>query len=147
MKRTILKIMMLVTLIIAPNLYHFSQTSGSPTVSKTQTVAFLIEQNKNARVLISKQENRIKDLESELAEEKENSNSLFKSYESAKSEISSLRESNAALTRAVAINENTIAILQEDNKKQRDKAKNATKKMWQAIAVAAGSIALRFIIP
>ena len=97
--------------------------------------------------MIEKQTARIADLESELASEKENSASVSKSYESAKTEISSLKISNEALARAVRINEGTIALLQEDNAKQRDKAKRATRDKWKAIAVAAGVIALKFLIP
>jgi hypothetical protein len=118
-----------------------------PIVGKSETVSFLISQNENARTLIGVQEKRIADLESELTLEKENSDSISKSYEAAKIEISSLKTSNEALARAVQINETTIALLQEDNLKQRDKAKQANKGKWKAIAVAAGVIALKFIIP
>lgn len=154
MRKTILQISLLLTLIIALHYNAFSQTSDSTTagenetiVGKNETVSFLIEQNENARELIDKQEKRIADLESELAVEKENSASISKSYELAKSGIASLRQSNEALSRAVAINENTIAGLQEDNQKQREKVKAANKAKWKAVAVAASVIALKFIIP
>lgn len=97
--------------------------------------------------MIEKQATRITDLENELIVERENSASISKSYDSAKIEISSLKSSNEALARAVAINEGTIALLQEDNAKQRDKLKKANKDKWKAYAVAAGIIALKFIIP
>lgn len=79
--------------------------------------------------------------------ERENSASVSKSYELARIEIASLKQSNEALSRAVAINENTIALLQLDNQKQREKVKAANKAKWKAIAVAASVIALKFIIP
>lgn len=129
----------------------YSQTPVSPTapidkkeiVDAPDTVAFLIRQNETARDLIEAQEKRVADLEAELMLEKENSASIAKSYEAAKSEISSLKTSNEALARAVAINENTIAILQTDNAKQRDKAKKAVRDKWKAILVAAGLFALK----
>lgn len=114
---------------------------------KTQTISFLIEQNKAARDLIEKQDARIADLESEVALEKENGASIAKSYESAKSEIISLKTSNAALARAAWINEQTIATLQTDNAKQREKTKRATKQKWEAIAAACGVVILKFILP
>lgn len=148
MKRKIqLIIFLTLTLIIASNSNVFSQTSDSKIVSKTETVSFLIEQNKNARVLIAEQEKRIADLEAENAVEKENSASIGKSYESAKSEITSLKQSNNALARAVAINESTIAALQTDNAKQREKVKKANADKWKAVAVAAGVVILKFLIP
>lgn len=145
--KTILQICLLLTLITALNFNGFSQTSDSPTVPKGQTVSFLIEQNENARDLIEKQNTRISDLENELIVEQENSASIGKSYETAKSEISSLKSSNDALARAVSINEQTISILQTDNAKQRDKAKKANQAKWKAIAALAGVIALKFLIP
>lgn len=152
--KTILPIFLTLILTIAAVLPIYSQTSVSTTanqnetvVGKNETVSFLISQNENARSLIEKQEQRIADLESELAAEKENSASLGKSYEAATSEITSLKTSNAALARAVVINEDTIARLQADNAKQREKAKKATKDKYKAIAVAAGVILLKFLIP
>jgi chromosome segregation ATPase len=105
----------------------------------------LIQQNENAREVIGKQEKRITDLEAELAAEKENSASLGKSYESAKSEIVSLKQSNEALSRAVSINEQTIELLQADNAKQREKAKKANKEKWKARFAAAFLIAVQLI--
>jgi len=125
----------------------FSQTSASKIVTKAETVAFLIEQNKSANDLIEKQNSRINDLENELIVERENSASVSKSYELAKSEITSLKQSNEALARAVSLNEGTIALLQADNQKQRDKVKQANKAKWKAIAAAAGVIVLKVLIP
>ena len=148
MKRKIILLTFLaLALITAATCPLYSQTSSSRIVSKSETVAFLIEQNKSANDLIEKQATRITDLENELIVERENSASISKSYDSAKIEISSLKSSNEALARAVAINEGTIALLQEDNAKQRDKLKKANKDKWKAYAVAAGIIALKFIIP
>lgn len=148
MKRNLnLKIFLLLTLIIAFVSNSFSQTSTSPTVSKSETVAFLIEQNKSANDLIEKQNNRLTDLENELIVERENSASIAKSYELAKSEIGFLKQSNEALTRAVAINENTIALLQTDNLKQRERVKKANQAKWKAIAVAAVAVGLKLLIP
>lgn len=110
-------------------------------------MSFLIEQNKNARDLIEKQNTRIADLENELIVERENSASVVKSYDSAISEISSLKSSNESLSKAVAINEQTISILQADNVRQREKAKKANLGKWKIIAAAAGVIALKFLIP
>lgn len=146
MNKITLKILILLTLLIAQVLPVFSQTSVSRTVRKDETVAFLIQQNENAREVIGKQEKRIETLEAELAAEKENSASIGKSYESAKSEIASLKQSNEALSRAVALNEQTIELLKEDNAKQRDKAKKANKEKWKARAVAAAVIALQFLL-
>ncbi len=104
-------------------------------------------QNENARGLIAVQDAAIKDLESLAALERENSASIGKSYEFARSEIVSLKTSNQALARAVAINEDTIAKLKTDNEKQREKAKSAARAKWKAIAVAASVIVLKFLIP
>lgn len=146
MKR-IFTTLLLIALVIAPLSVVNSQIKDSNIVSTDETISFLLKQNDNAREVIAAQENRIKDLESEVAAEKENSASIGKSYESAKSEISSLKQSTQALSRAVSLNEQTIALLQADNAKQKDKAKRATRDKWKAIAVAAGAIALRFLIP
>jgi chromosome segregation ATPase len=146
MKR-IFTTLMLLALLIAPSFAVNSQTRASSTVTTDETISFLLTQNENAKSVIAAQENRIKDLESEVAVERENSASVSKSYESAKSEIVSLKQSNEALSRAVSLNEQTIALLQTDNQKQKDKAKRATRDKWKAIAVAAGAIALRFLIP
>jgi cell shape-determining protein MreC len=147
MKSPILKNLIILILITALALPVFTQTSPSTIVGKNETVAFLIRQNENAREVIKTQDARIADLENELAAERENSASIGKSYEAAKSEISSLKTSNEALSRAVSINESTIALLSADNAKQKEKAKRANRDKWKAIAVAAGVIALKFIIP
>lgn len=107
----------------------------------------MIRQNESARDLIAVQKQRIADLESELAVEREDKVSISKSYESAKTEIVSLKSSNAALERAVALNENTIALLQTDNAKQKEKARKATKEKYKAYAVAGVVILLKFLIP
>ena len=134
-------------LTIAANSKIYSQTSDLKVVSKAETVSFLLQQNENDRALISKQDNRIADLESELIVERENSVSISKSYETAQSEITSLKSSNSALARAVAVNEEVVAKLQTDNAKQREKAKRATGDKWKVIVIAAGIIALKFILP
>lgn len=137
---------MLLVLLTAANLPVYSQTRNSNTVSLDETIAFLLKQNADAKDVIAAGDKRIADLEAELAVEKENSASISKSYDSAVSEISSLKTSNAALARAVAINEDTIAKLQTDNQKQRDKAKRATRDKWKVIAVGAGVIALKLLL-
>ena len=147
MKNSILKIFSVMLLLIALNSSVFSQTRDSNTVGKDETVAFLINQNKAANDIIEKQNARIADLESQITVEQENSASIGKSYESAKTEISSLKSSNEALTRAVTLNENTVALLQQDNAKQRDKAKQANKAKWKAYGVAAVAVAIKFLIP
>lgn len=122
----------------------FSQTKDSttaPTISVDQTIAFLLGENAASRKLIEKQTARIETLEAELSAEKENSESLSRSYENAKSEITSLRTANAALERAIAINEKTIALLQTDLEKTR-----ASRKKWRnrtiKIGAAIGAIVL-----
>lgn len=107
----------------------------------------MLQQNTAANELIEKQKNRITDLEAEISIERENSASVSKSYESAKSEISSLKSSNEALARAVALNENTITLLQADNAKQRDRVKQANKAKWKAYGVAAVTVALKLLLP
>ena len=146
-RKLILPIFLVLLLTIVSNSNGFSQTSASKTVSKSETVAFLIEQNKAATDLIEKQTARINDLENELIVERENSASVSKSYELSKTEISALKTSNEALSRAVAINEGTIAILQEDNARQRDKAKKANNAKWKAYGIAAVAVALKLLIP
>lgn len=145
MKQKILKIFLLIALTIAATSTSFSQTQTSNTVTEDKTVAFLIQKNKEARELISKQEKRIETLEAEVAAEKENSASIGKSYESAKSEIALLKESNAALSRAVALNEQTIELLKEDNAKQRGLVKKANKEKWKARFAAAFLIAIQLL--
>lgn len=134
-------------LIIAASFNVYTQTLTSNTVKTDETVSFLLQQNQAANELIEKQKNRIADLENELIVERENSASIGKSYESARIEISALKSSNEALTRAVALNEQTIELLKADNTKQRDKAKQANKAKWKAYAALAGVIALKFLIP
>lgn len=138
---------MLLALIIAPNFTAYSQQSGSNIVTTDETVSFLLKENREAKNVIAAQENRIKDLESEVSAEKENSASVSKSYDAAKSELVFLRQSNEALRRAVALNEQTVALLQTDNAKQKERAKKATRDKWKAYAVAAGVIALKLLIP
>lgn len=146
LKKLILKISLLTILIIAGISPIYSQASDSKTVSKSETVSFLIEQNKNSRDLIEVQNARIKDLEAEVAAEKENSSSLGKSYESAVKEIDALKRSNAALERAVAMNESTIEMLRADNDKQRAKVKKANREKVKAYVVAAAALALKFLL-
>ncbi len=127
-------------------MHVYSQTRDSNIVSVDETIAFLLKQNSDAKDVIAASDKRIADLESELAVTRENSASIGKSYEAAVSEISSLKTANAALSRAVAVNEDTIAKLQADNAKQRDKAKRANRDKWKAIAVAGGIIVLKLIL-
>lgn len=96
--------------------------------------------------MIEVQNARIKDLEAELAAEKENSDSLGKSYAGAKSEIDALKRSNAALERAILLNEQTIELLKLEVDRQREKVKKANKDKWKAIGVAAGAIALKIFL-
>lgn len=135
---------MLLTIAISSNV--FTQTSNSNTVSSDKTIAFLIEQNTSANDLIEAQKLRIADLENEAAAEKENADSLAKSYAGARSEIDALKRSNAALERAVAVNESTIELLKSDNGKQREKAKKANREKVKAYIIAAGAIALKFLL-
>lgn len=138
---------MLLALLIAPNSSVYTQTRDSSIVTIDETVSFLLSQNEAAKNVIAASEKRIADLEAEIVIEQENSASIGKSYESAKTEIANLRSANESLREAVALNKNTIALLQTDNAKQKEKAKKATKDKWKAIAVAAGVIALKFLIP
>ncbi len=146
-RKLILLACLSLNLIIAASSQSYSQTSDLKTVPKNETVSFLIEQNKNARELISVQENRIAELETEVALERTNSESIGKSYEVAKSEIVSLKSENESLRKAVALNEQTIALLQTDNVKQKEKAKKATRDKWKAYGVAAIAIAAHLLIP
>lgn len=138
--------LMLIALLIAPSLNAVSQTKSSSTVSIDQTIAFLLKENEDNKNLIVAKERRIADLEALVAVEQENSASVGKSYEAAKSEIANLKSANESLRKAVSLNEQTIALLQSDNSKQKEKAKKATKAKWKAYAVAAGVIALKFLI-
>jgi chromosome segregation ATPase len=125
----------------------YGQTQSSATVPADQTVTFLIDQNEKARALITAQETRIKDLEAEVAAERENGESLSKSYASAEAEISALKQANESLHKAVTINEQTIGILQNDRDKWKDKAKKETRAKYKAYIVVAGMIALKFLLP
>jgi len=93
------------------------------------------------------QEKRIDDLESEVSAERENAESIQKSYDSAKSEIDSLRRSNEALSRAVTLNEQTIALVTSDLDKWKDESKKQKKGKYKAYLIAAGAIALKLLIP
>lgn len=96
--------------------------------------------------MIDAQKSRIKDLEAEVAAEKENSGSIAKSYLSAVKEIDALKRSNAALERAVAMNESTIEMLKTDNDKQRAKVKKANREKVKAYVVAGVALALKFLL-
>jgi chromosome segregation ATPase len=134
---------MLLALTIAGASASYSQTSDlntaqTPTVTVDQTIAFLLSENETSRQLIQKQTARITSLEAELSAEKENSESTSRSYENAKSEITSLRTANAALERAVALNEKTIALLQTDlekTRREKKKWRNRTIKLAGTVAV------------
>lgn len=116
-------------------------------VSVDETIAFLLRQNEEAKAVIAKQENSIIDLKSELSVERENSASVSKSYGEAQKQIKFLEDSNAALVRAVAVNESTVALLSQDNAKQKEKARKATSAKYKAYAVAGVVILLKLLIP
>lgn len=124
---------MFLALTIAPSFQIYSQTRDSNIVSNDETISLLLDQNREAKNVIEKQEKRIKDLEAEVSLEKENSASIGTSYEKAKSEIESLKSANDALHKAIAINEQTIAIVQSDRDKWKGKAKKESKEKWAAI--------------
>jgi hypothetical protein len=162
MKISLTKTFLILALLTAFSLNVFTQTvssntaqaSPSPapqavteTIKTDETISFLLADNENKRALIFEQQKRITDLESQIAVEQENFASIGKSYESAKTEIVFLKKSNEALVRAVATNEQTIALLQSDNAKQREKAKKANNAKWKAYAAAAAAIALQFLLP
>jgi uncharacterized lipoprotein YajG len=134
----------LLALIIALASPVYTQTQSSNTVPTEQTITFLIDQNEKARVLITTQEARIKDLEAEVSAERENGESLNKSYTAAQSEISALKSANESLHKAVTLNEQTISLLQTDRDKWKDKAKKETRAKYKAYVIAAGVIALKF---
>jgi len=92
------------------------------------------------QAVINKQPAHITDLEAEGTAEKENSSSLNRSYENAKSEINSLRNANDALTKAVALNEQTIALLQGDLTKERASRKKWQKRTFQAVGTLAAIV-------
>jgi chromosome segregation ATPase len=137
---------MLIGLLIAPGFKVYSQTKSSSIVTIDETISFLLKENEEAKTLIGAQETRIKDLESEVAVERENSASVGKSYEAAKSEIVNLKSANESLRKAVALNVQTIALLETDNAKQKEKAKKATKDKWKAYGVTAITIALSYLL-
>lgn len=134
-------------LLIALASNAYSQEKPSNTVSADQTISFLLDENEKGRALIAAQEKRIKDLEALAAAEKENGDSTAKSYQLAVAEIESLKAANAALHKAIALNERTIALIEADREKWKDSAKKAKKQKYIAWVVAAGSIALRFFTP
>jgi len=147
MKKPILKISIVLALIIVCASSAISQIQPSSTVTTDQTVSFLLDQNEKARDLIAAQEKRIADLETEIAAEKENSQSVTRSYDSAKREIDSLRAANEALHKVIVLNEQTIAALQADRDHWKDKAHKEKMGKYKAYIVAAGVIALKFLIP
>jgi TolA-binding protein len=117
------------------------------TVPADQTISFLLDQNDKAKSLITAQEKRIQDLEAEFSAEKENGESIGKSYTAAQSEIDSLKAANEALHKAVSVNEQTISLLQNDRDKWKDKAKKGKKAKYKAYIGLAGMIALKFLLP
>jgi TolA-binding protein len=123
-----------------------NQTDTKP-VPADQTISFLLDQNDKAKNLITAQEKRIQDLEAEISAEKENGESIGKSYTAAQSEIESLKAANAALHKAVSLNEQTISLLQNDRDKWKDTAKKEKKAKWKAYIGLAGMIALKFLLP
>jgi len=161
MRKLILTISMALGLTIALASNAYSQTPSSNTagsdiagditksdkVPADQTIAFLLDQNDKARELIKAQNDRIAVLETEKAAERENGESLSKSYASAQKEIESLRSANEALHKAVAVNEQTISLLQTDRDKWKGKAKHETRAKYKAYLIAAGMIVLKFLLP
>lgn len=160
MKKQILKLSILLGLTIAIVSGACGQTpdsttanseqpavTGKQSVTTDQTVSFLLDQNEKARQLIVAQEKRVKDLEAESAAERENGESVGRSYAAAQAEISALRSANESLHKAVALNEQTIAMIQSDRDRWKDKAKKEKSAKYKAYIVAAGVIALKFIIP
>lgn len=125
------KVLPLIFLTLLFSLSGFGQSAQNPsqpqTVSREKTISMLISEVKAARELIKTQDENIIALENQIKSEQENADSLEKSYTAAKSEINSLRTANDALTKAVALNEQTIALLQTDLTKER-----ASKKKWRS---------------
>gem|GEM_PF-6422657 len=111
-----------------------SPASNSQIVSKEQTVARLVSEVKAARTLVNAQNDQIAALENQVKTETENSTSLNRSYQNAKSEINSLRAANDALTKAIVLNEQTIALLQGDLREER-----ASKKKWRSRTFKVGA--------
>lgn len=119
----------------------------SDSIPADQTISFLLDQNEKAKSLIAVQEKRIADLEAVSAAEKEAGESVSKSYSLAQGEIESLRSANAALHKAVLLNERTIALLETDRNKWKDTAKKEKRSKYKAYIITAGVIALKFFIP
>lgn len=138
---------MLLVILIAASLNVFTQTRSSSIVTTDETISFLLDENAKAREIIAAQEKRITDLEAQTAAEKENSDSIERSYNLAKSEIDSLRRANDALSRAVTLNEQTIALISSDRDKWKTEAKKQKKGKYKAYLIAAGAIALKLLIP
>jgi hypothetical protein len=143
--RTFLTLILGLIIALASNAY--SQEKPSNTVGVDQTISFLLDENEKGRALIAAQERRIKDLEVLAAAEKENGDSTAKSYQLAVGEIESLKSANAALHKAIALNERTITAIEADREKWKGDAKKHKKQKYIAWAIAAGSIALRFFTP
>lgn len=145
LKSLTLTLILGLTIALASN--AFSQEKPSNTVPADQTISFLLDQNEKGRELIAAQEKRIADLEALAAAEKENGESTAKSYQLAVGEIESLKSANAALHRAIALNERTIAMIEADRDKWKTEAKKAKKAKYIAWAITAGTIALRIFTP
>jgi chromosome segregation ATPase len=143
-KTLILIALFLIVIFIAPiavNCQTSSPEKPSPTVSKEQTVARLISEVKAARELIRVQNEQIAALENQLQTETENSSSINRSYENAKSEINSLRTANDALEKAVALHTETITLLQSDLIKERQ-----SKKKWRVRTFKIGATLAAILI-
>jgi hypothetical protein len=125
----------------------YTQTQGSNTVSKDHTVTFLIDQNEKARALVDAEDAHIKDLEAQVSAEQANGESLSKSYAAALNEIDALKAANDSLHKALDLNQQTIALITADRDKWRDKARHERNSKLKAYAVAAGVIALKFLLP
>lgn len=136
----------LLLLITAQSFTVFSQTKTSSTVTTDQTIAFLLKDNAEKKEEIAARDRRIADLETQVALEQENSASIGKSYDAAKLEIINLKAANESLRKAVSTNEQTIALLQSDDAKQREKVKKATKAKWKAYGAAAIAIAISYLL-
>jgi chromosome segregation ATPase len=105
-------------------------------VTKEAAISILTNEVAAARALVAANNERINTLDSQIKLETENSSSLSRSYEAAKSEIMSLRAANAALERAIASQEKTIALLQAELSKERK-----SKKKWQKRALSLAAVA------
>jgi glucosamine 6-phosphate synthetase-like amidotransferase/phosphosugar isomerase protein len=145
MKKAYLPILLALLIAFASPVY--TQTQSSNIVSSDKTISFLIDQNEKARALIDAQDAHIKDLEVQLSAERENGESLSKSYAAAQAEIDALKSANDSLHKAVALYEQTISLLQTDRDKWKGKAKHERNAKLKAYAIAAGLIALKFLLP